>query len=344
MENLLAAALVVTPLVIVYLLLIKSADRYEPEPWWLLLVCFGWGAVGATMLALVGNALGSGVLGWALDARTSHPFIQASTASFVAPIVEEATKGGALLVLWAASSLWLKELDGAMDGVIYGGLIGLGFTLTEDILYVSQAADEQGFAGFTMVFLLRTVLAGLGHATFTAMTGLGVGVASEAKGTLIKWCVPALGYCAAVGLHAIHNILVTFFYNDGWGLAVKLLGFWFLDALFFVLLLALAARDRGFVVRGLREEVGPLIHILEFERTVSWWMMLPLWNFFALFGSRSGYLAGRRKQRDMVDLAFLKRRRAVGDGDLSLHERERELRHRIAQASARGVFVGTRPR
>ena len=38
--------------------------------------------------------------------------VQMSTASFVAPVVEESTKGFGLLILWVVSALWLKEVDG----------------------------------------------------------------------------------------------------------------------------------------------------------------------------------------------------------------------------------------
>ena len=66
----------VTPLVIAYALFIRWCDRFEPEPWWLLVCAFVWGAFfplvvfGATLLMVLMErypiiiTLGAAVLGW----------------------------------------------------------------------------------------------------------------------------------------------------------------------------------------------------------------------------------------------------------------------------------------
>ncbi len=140
-------------------------------------------------------------------------------------------------MLWAASAFWLRELDGALDGAVYGGVIGLGFTLTEDVLYVASAGAQGGTQALTGLYVLRTVLGGLGHASFTAMTGLGVGIAVEQQGLAAQ----APGVRRRLGSrgrpHFVHNALVTFLLNDGSALVMKLLLFWTFDALFFVLIL-----------------------------------------------------------------------------------------------------------
>jgi RsiW-degrading membrane proteinase PrsW (M82 family) len=339
-QAVLDSILIITPVVLTYFLVIKGVDRYEPEPWWLLIGCFLWGVFGATFFALIGNAVGEVGVSAALNADFSDPLVSASTASFVAPLVEESTKGVLLLVLWGLSALWLRELDGPLDGAIYGGVIGLGFTLTEDILYVSQAGIQHGTGGLITLFILRTAMAGLGHATFTAMTGLGVGFAAESSSLLLKLCAPVAGWCAAVSLHFLHNFLVTFAVGDGEGFIAKLILFWVFDAVFFVMLFVLVMRDRAIVVRGLVDEVGKLLHPREFRRTISYMMVVPLWNLFCLLGSPGGYFDSRRKQQDLVKLAFVKRRRQMGQ--TSLDAWETELRTRIQRANHAGVFIGSR--
>lgn len=336
---LILSLVVITPVVALYLVVIKGVDRYEPEPWWLLGACFLWGVFGATFFALLGNGIGQafvelGLAGWATPEAASW-----TTASFVAPPVEESTKGIFLLVVWTLSALWLKELDGPLDGAIYGGVIGLGFTLTEDILYVTSTTLQQGVGAGQAVFILRTIMGGLGHATFTAMTGLGVGIAAESRHVLVKLLAPVGGWSAAVGLHFLHNFLVTFWLADGLGLVAKLLVFWTFDLVFFVLLYVLVLRDRAIVIRGLVDEVGHLLHPLEFRRTSSYSMALPGWNFFSLLGSPGGYSRARRKQLDLVKLAFVKQRQARGENEQIWADR---LRERIRQANAAGVFVGSR--
>lgn len=333
---------VIAPTVFVYFLVIKGTDRYEPEPFWVLTLAFLWGAVVATLTAIVGNSIGAGAVNAALGPNAADGLVQASTASFVAPLVEETTKGFGLLLLWGLSALWLHELDGALDGAIYGGVIGLGFTLTEDVLYVASAGAQGGLGAFAGLYVLRTVLAGLSHASFTAMIGLGIGIAAESPNPLVKLMAPIGGWLSAVGLHFLHNFLVTFLFADGAGLGVKLLVFWFFDALFFALLIVLAVRDRSIVLRGLIEEAGRLLHPKELARTTSYWMLVPLWNFLSLSGGPSGYRSSRRKQLDLVELAFLKQRRRRGETGPSLDRSERQLRERINHANAAGIFIGSR--
>jgi protease PrsW len=337
----LLALLVVAPTVFFYFLIIRGSDRYEPEPFWLLSVAFFWGAVVSTLTALVFNEVGEGAIRASLGAGQAA-LVDASTASFVAPFVEESSKGFGLLVLWAISSLWVREIDGALDGAIYGGVIGLGFTLTEDVLYISSAGAQHGGEAFFQVFVLRTVMAGLGHASFTAMTGLGVGIAAESTSGLIKLIAPIGGWCAAVGLHFVHNYLVTFLYDGGSGFVLKILLFWTFNALFFLVILTLAVRDRAIVLKGLVDEAGRSLHPKELERTASYWMLFPLWNFFSLINSSKGYGEARRKQLALVELSFLKHRRRRGERGVDLDAREHELRQRIHQANQAGVFIGAR--
>lgn len=330
----------VTPCVLAYGLFVKGIDRYEPEPWWALGVMFAWGALVSTIGGAAVSLIGQSVLAAAVGARISDPSVGVAAATVIAPFAEEAAKGLGLALLWWISARRTKELDGALDGAIYGGVTGLGFTLTEDVLYVAQAMADEGFQGFATLFFVRTVLAGLGHASFTAMTGLGIGVAVESRNVAVKAIAPVLGLCGAIALHAIHNSLVTVFLAGGAGFAAKILLFWTIDALYFLLLIALVLRDRAIVAAGLRDEVGRTIHSFELERTTSLWMFVPFWNYASLSGSPGGYWAARAKQLLLVDLAFLKRRRARGEADLDALEYK--VRYELAAANHSGVLVGTR--
>ncbi len=334
------AVFLVSICVFVYGLLIKGVDRYEPEPLWLLTVCFFWGALGATFFSLIFNTLGGAVISSAVDVRSAQDAQLAGglTASFVAPLVEESFKGGFLLVVWTASALWLRDLDGPLDGAIYGGVIGLGFTLTEDVLYIMRATEQGGACGFGCVFLLRTIGGGLGHATFTAMTGLGVGIACETRSVLLKIIAPIGGWTAAVGLHFLHNFLVSFF--GGAGVVLKFAVFLTFAVLFFVLLYILAFRDRAIVMRGLADEVGQLLHPKEFKLTTSGKMLLPLWNALALKDSPQGYGTARKKQLLLADLAFLKHRVRRGDESPAIQRKLGEIRNELASLNQAGVFIG----
>jgi hypothetical protein len=166
-----------------------------------------------------------------------------------------------------------------------------------------------------------------------------VGIAVESRSIPIKIIAPIGGWMAAAGLHFLHNFLVTFLLLNGVGILLKFMVFWTFDAVFFVLIIVLAVRDRAIVLRGLASEVGKLLHPKEYQRTSSYWMIVPFWNMFSLMGSPGGYWRSRRKQLDLVELAFAKQRLERGE---NVSGREAMLRSRIDRANRDGVFVGAR--
>jgi len=188
----LALALVPVPLIAIGLL---ALDRYEPEPIKLLLFTFLWGATAATLIALVVNTMVLIVLRIAINEDTAD-FI---TAAVSAPLVEELGKGAVLLILLRMRR---RELDGPIDGIVYGGLVGLGFAMTENVLYYSAAAMESGTEGLVGTFIVRGVLSPLLHPLFAAATGIGLGYAAIARPSAARWAFPLIGLLVAMSLHA----------------------------------------------------------------------------------------------------------------------------------------------
>ncbi len=326
----------VTPLVLTYLFFIRWADRFEPEPWWLIISAFVWGACFATVGGGISSSIASSVTAALFDASPGD--MDAIGATVFAPIFEESFKGLGVSLIALASALGLRELDGPLDGAIYGGVVGLGFTLTEDILYVANQFATAGFGGFVVLLFLRTVLLGLSHCTFTACTGLGFGIATEAKSWVIKVGAPIFGFGCAILMHAMHNALPTFFGTEG--LAVMLVVSWGIDILFFVLLALLVVRDRSIVVRELASEVGDLLHPLELQLVTSYFALG--WRNLGVLFSRgwTSFRLRRKKQVLLVELAFIKSRRRRGERGLDLDRKEAELRREIFDSNRRGVWLG----
>ncbi|GAA3647513.1 PrsW family intramembrane metalloprotease [Nocardioides ginsengisoli] len=188
------AALPVGPVLAAYLWL----DRYEPEPRALLVAGLAWGAFVATMAAIVIQGLGGLLVGF-----TDH-----TSLAVAAPVIEEASKGLFLVLL-----LWWRraEVDGILDGIVYAGMVGVGFAFTENILYLASAyngTDGMGPGGISAVtgtFLVRCVFSPFAHPLFTAFTGVGVGLAVSSRSKPVRWLAPLGGYLLAVLAHAIWN-------------------------------------------------------------------------------------------------------------------------------------------
>lgn len=188
------AALPVGPVIATYLWL----DRYEPEPRRLLVAALLWGAFVATSASLLIGGLGGIVARF--DERTSSVLL--------APVSEEITKGLFLILL-----LWWRraELDGVLDGIVYAGMVGVGFAFTENILYLAAAyngADGLGPGGagaLTTTFVVRCVLSPFAHPFFTAFTGIGVGLAVASRSMAVRICAPLVGLALAIGWHSLWN-------------------------------------------------------------------------------------------------------------------------------------------
>lgn len=178
-------------------------DRWEPEPARLLLLAFVWGALIATVTALLINstaeAVGDLLLGTGNGSKVS--------ALVSAPLVEEAAKAAfVLIMLWRRS----EEFDGIVDGIVYAGFSAAGFAFTENIYYFGRAFAEAGFGngtspGVLAAFVLRGVLSPFAHPLFAVLTGIGIGFAARTANRQLRWLAPLGGYLAAVFLHALWN-------------------------------------------------------------------------------------------------------------------------------------------
>ena len=183
-----------------YLALVLWIDRYEKEPLPMLALAFFWGATAAFFFALVFNSINGAILHEIGGARAA----QVGTPVFSAPFVEELAKGLALFLLF----FWQRdEFDNVTDGVVYAAMVGLGFAMSENILYYGQAT-QGGPGGPVAVFLMRGVMAPFSHPLYTALTGIGLGIARETRGP-IRWAAPPLGLAGAMILHSLWNLAAS---------------------------------------------------------------------------------------------------------------------------------------
>lgn len=182
----------------VYVALALWVDRFEPEPPRTLAQTFAWGATVAVLISIILNTAAQVEVAGLLGERGANVF----SAVVSAPLVEELSKGLALLFLY----LKLKdEFDDVVDGVVYAGMVGLGFAMVENIQYYGAAVDEGGGSSL-VTFGIRGMMAPFAHPLFTAMLGIGLGYTRERMRSARRFWAPPAGFAAAVGLHALWNL------------------------------------------------------------------------------------------------------------------------------------------
>jgi RsiW-degrading membrane proteinase PrsW (M82 family)/pSer/pThr/pTyr-binding forkhead associated (FHA) protein len=170
-----------------YLLPLVWLDRYDPEPAWLLALAFAWGALVAVIVSFIVNTVLGSIFGPAFGAVIS------------APVFEEGSKGVGLVLLLI---FFRKYFDDILDGIVFAGVIALGFATVENVLYYGRGIAS---GDIVVLFIVRGIFSPFAHVTFTAMTGIGCGIARESHNMIVRIMLPVMGYGCAVILHAIWN-------------------------------------------------------------------------------------------------------------------------------------------
>jgi RsiW-degrading membrane proteinase PrsW (M82 family) len=291
------AAVPVVPVVAVYLWL----DRYEAEPPVLLGFAFLWGAGVATFGSLIANSASAAAIQQAGGDTTA-------AAVVVAPVVEETMKGLAILLILL---LRRREFDGVVDGIVYAGMVGIGFAFVENVLYLGRTLADSGVAGTVAVFVLRCVASPFAHPLFTAATGIGLGLAVRARNPLAKVALPVLGWAVAVLLHGTWN------YSASAGFGGFVTAYAVVQVPIFAGFVALAVYAR-------RREGRLIARHLEVYSSTGWispgevtmLASIPSRRDARSWASRTGGPAARRAMRDFQELAselaFLRERMVRG--------------------------------
>jgi protease PrsW len=317
-STIVAALLVAVVPSVLYLLVLNAIDRYEKEPWTILLACLGLGAVVAPILAVVVLVI--------LGRPGSLPpaFAPGLRPDPVVGIVEEVAKG---VVLFALVRSVRDEFDDVLDGVIYGAAVGAGFGAAESFLYALGGTGQ--LTGETIALL---VIAGLNHAFYTAIFGATLGYAQRLpRGR--RAIVVVLGLATAALLHALHDTLPAILSrvlgqpDAALGLASRLVAEavnW-LGILTLAVIVVLAWRREARILRDeLREEVASgLVSEADYTTITS-------------FGGRLRREAGLLRAGGLGAVLQLRRLYAT-EGELAFHKWRMTVRHRRPPAVERGL-------
>jgi len=220
-----------------------------------------------------------------------HPDLQASLgenamltlgAPIAGPLDEEITKGlGVLLLFWLLKS----EFDNVRDGFIYGALVGIGFNLFESALYVAQSSMTWGFVPWGAQLGLRHSMFGFGgHALFTGIFGLFLGLSRQTTRPWLHYAAPIIGWLLGDTAHFLYNVqgLLSALSSGGTPVALPtedvnfflawLVYGWFKNipllpimAIVLIMLWRSGVWERRVIQSELADEIGPLVTPEEYE-------------------------------------------------------------------------------
>ena len=167
-----------------FFLWLYRQDRFESEPWSLLLLLFGFGAISTIIALLLNSSLGEPL--------------------YLVGFVEEPCKilGVALVVF---NKKYGKEFNGPMDGLVWGAAAGAGFATVESTEYFLKFQLLSLFAPVNPgeEALVRNV-AGIGHLVYTGIACWWLGMAKARRGkiTLLD-LIP--GLTIAIFMHGVYD-------------------------------------------------------------------------------------------------------------------------------------------
>lgn len=280
-------------------ILIWFLDRFEKEPIWLLALVFVWGALPAIIISLIFE----GLLGIPLGFLGDPGLTDVVMGSFVAPIVEESAKGLALLILFF---LLRSRFDDVLDGIVFGAIVGAGFAWIEDIMYVCSAFNQGGIEAMGTVFFLRVFIFGLNHAFFTAITGLGFGLARVSRSCWVGGIYIIVFFFLAMGAHFLHNTLVGV--GGDAGVLVSFLTHWMGVIGLFLIILVTWLIEFRWIKEELRDEcTRGTIGERDYQQVSKWFGRLGWEIRFLMAFDIAGFFRVRKMFNELVKLAFLRR-------------------------------------
>lgn len=234
----------------IYLILIWRFDKYDREPFGMVLANYLWGGIGAIFLALAGSIFLTVVLNFFIKDDKTLDLVGAVA---IAPVVEEITKGIFLLITVSS-----RKFDNITDGIVYGGAIGLGFGMTENFMYFVGNADN--LESWIAIIIVRTLFSAVMHCVSTATLGAFLGYSKlMSKGKRIFYAL--MGLVLAMLIHAAWNSSVSFQSTAPLGFL-----FLFITVLIFITVFIISvARERKIILNELIEEAAngliPMTHL-----------------------------------------------------------------------------------
>jgi len=140
--------------------MIYRYDRFEKEPWFMLLLALGLGFIAMKLI------------GFAEDSVLAHLRLASNSYATKAAIVAVFEDGTKLLVVLLIARLFPRQINDPLDGIIYGTFAGLGTALAESLLYLSLSPTTLSTLGAELTRLFA-------HSLMGGVAGFAVGIGAR---------------------------------------------------------------------------------------------------------------------------------------------------------------------
>jgi hypothetical protein len=127
----------------------------------------------------------------------------AEGAAAIPALIEELLKLVALVLI----IVFLRgEFDGVRDGIVYGGLVGLGFAVAESAFFITDGFLRSASLPLAQQLAARYTFFGLsGHLLSGALLGAGFGMMRQAEDRLTRIVAPIAFFLLALFAHLVQN-------------------------------------------------------------------------------------------------------------------------------------------
>jgi hypothetical protein len=316
---------------LVYLIVLRLVDLNEKEPAWALGLALGVGALASVLLPVV---VDSSTL--ALELFTGA-LAEGITLFLALAVVLAAFEGIGRLRGWS-------EVNGLLDGVVYGAAVGLGFAAGSALVSSLRSLGYEEVLGVSRFDALwTTILVGLFMGLVGAIIGAGFGWAIESNSAPKYVAFPIAGLVVAVVFGWLYRAI---FDSDDGGTSAQVrlwIGLLIPVVILAGVMVAALTREKRSIEAGLADETD-LVTAEDMQLLANPVARRTRYAELFFSGDLDRWAAERALHNRQVQLALVKRRISHLDGDRRRAAELEAARLRIVIAELHEILDTRTPR
>jgi RsiW-degrading membrane proteinase PrsW (M82 family) len=183
---------------ILYSIIIRYSERFDRNPWGSIGQAFLWGATLSLVLVIIIRGFFRVEIFPNYEWASDEGFLRLIIICLITPVFAEILKPIGLYFVGG-------DILEAEDGLIFGAVIGCGYTATENLMFGIYLAPLYGVDIFITVVFVRTMSVMFVHSSATALTCYGITRAMKIKHKSGRFLAFPLFLLAGILIHAGFN-------------------------------------------------------------------------------------------------------------------------------------------